>query len=216
MKTTFKKFKEKILARADSKGACIDEFERGQKANRKQALKVIKDNMAWLYQGKVITIDDLKFFSSKELLDAGIYINKKVEVKDAYVVALGNSTVEAWDNSTVKAWDNSTVEALGNSTVEALGNSTVKAWDNSTVKAWDNSTVEAWDNSTVKAWDNSTVKAWDNSTVKAWDNSTVEALGNSYINSKNGKHEISDYAICRDYYKDIIYIKKGKFKIVKI
>ena len=152
MKTTFKKFKEKILARADSKGACIDEFERGQKANRKQALKVIKDNMAWLYQGKVITIDDLKFFSSKELLDAGIYINKKVEVKDAYVVALGNSTVEAWDNSTVKAWDNS----------------------------------------------------------------TVEALGNSYINSKNGKHEISDYAICRDYYKDIIYIKKGKFKIVKI
>jgi hypothetical protein len=90
-------------------------------------------------------------------------------IKEQYMLALGNSTVEAWDNSTVKA--------LGNSTVKALGNSTVEAWDNSTVKAWDNSTVKAWGNSTVKALGNSTVKALGNSTVKALGNSTVKALG---------------------------------------
>ena len=158
--------------------------------------------------------------------------DEKVEIRDQFILACGNSTVTAygnstvtaydnstvktWDNSTVTAYGNSTVTAYGNSTVTACGNSTVTAYGNSTVKTWDNSTVKAYDNSTVTAYDNSTVEAYDNSTVKTWDNSTVTAYGNSTVNKYYGKVELkSKLAVIIDHINDRIIVLDKSIVVVQ-
>ena len=183
----FEEIKKEILERAHNARACTIQYKRAyQSENLETLCNVIKDNFWWCCRNNVLDgelIDKYK----KIFSDNKIYHN--VSIKSGFLLASGNSTVEASGNSTVEASGNSTVQASGNSTVKAYdnstvkayGNSTVKAYDNSTVKAYDNSTVEAYDNSTVKAYDNSTVKAFGNSTVKAYDNSTVQAYGNSTV-----------------------------------
>ena len=176
----FEEIKKEILERAHNARACTIQYKRAyQSENLETLCHVIKDNFWWCCRNNVLDgelIDKYK----KIFSDNKIYHN--VSIKSGFLLASGNSTVEAYDNSTVEASGNSTVEAYGNSTVEAYDNSTVEASGNSTVEAYGNSTVEAYDTSTVEASGNSTVKAYDNSTVEAYDNSTVEASGNSYIN----------------------------------
>ena len=187
----FEEIKKEILERAHNARACTIQYKRAyQSENLETLCNVIKDNFWWCCRNNVLDgelIDKYK----KIFSDNKIYHN--VSIKSGFLLASGNSTVEASGNSTVKAYDNSTVKASGNSTVkasgnstvQASGNSTVQASGNSTVKAYDNSTVEASGNSTVKAYGNSTVEAYDNSTVQAYGNSTVQAYGNSYINCRS-------------------------------
>ena len=171
----FEEIKKEILERAHNARACTIQYKRAyQSENLETLCNVIKDNFWWCCRNNVLDgelIDKYK----KIFSDNKIYHN--VSIKSGFLLASGNSTVQAFGNSTV--------QASGNSTVQAFGNSTVQAFDNSTVKAYDNSTVEAYDNSTVQAFGNSTVQAYDNSTVKAFGNSTVEAFGNSYINCRS-------------------------------
>ena len=167
----FEEIKKEILERAHNARACTIQYKRAyQSENLETLCNVIKDNFWWCCRNNVLDgelIDKYK----KIFSDNKIYHN--VSIKSGFLLASGNSTVEASGNSTVKAYDNSTVKAYDNSTVEASDNSTVEASGNSTVQAYGNSTVEAYDNSTVKAYDNSTVEAYDNSTVKAYDNSYI-------------------------------------------
>jgi len=120
-----------------------------------------------------------------------IYSTVKMEKlwQSNYIVARGNSSVEAWENSSVEArenssveaWENSSVEARENSSVVARENSSVVARENSSVEAWENSSVEARENSSVVARENSSVVARENSSVEAWENSSVEARENSSV-----------------------------------
>ena len=179
----FEEIKNEILERARKARACSGQYKRAyQSENIETLCDVIKDNFWWCCRNDVLDgelIDKYK----KIFSDNKIYHN--VSIKSGFLLASGNSTVEAYGNSTVEASGNSTVKAFGNSTVKAYDNSTVKASGNSTVKAYDNSTVEASGNSTVQAYGNSTVKAFGNSTVQAYGNSTVKAFGNSYINCRS-------------------------------
>ena len=179
----FEEIKKEILERAHNARACTIQYKRAyQSENLETLCNVIKDNFWWCCRNNVLDgelIDKYK----KIFSDNKIYHN--VSIKSGFLLASGNSTVEASGNSTVKAYDNSTVKASGNSTVKASGNSTVQASGNSTVEASGNSTVKASGNSTVEAYDNSTVQAYGNSTVKAYGNSTVKAYDNSYINCRS-------------------------------
>ena len=180
----FEEIKKEILERAHNARACTIQYKRAyQSENLETLCNVIKDNFWWCCRNNVLDgelIDKYK----KIFSDNKIYHN--VSIKSGFLLASGNSTVEAY-SSTVKAYDNSTVKASGNSTVQASGNSTVEAYS-STVEASGNSTVEAY-SSTVKAYDNSTVKASGNSTVQAYDNSTVEAYGSTVQASGNSTVE---------------------------
>ena len=179
----FEEIKKEILERAHNARACTIQYKRAyQSENLETLCHVIKDNFWWCCRNNVLDgelIDKYK----KIFSDNKIYHN--VSIKSGFLLASGNSTVEASGNSTVKAYDNSTVKAYNNSTVEAYDNSTVKTYNNSTVEAYDNSTVKAYNNSTVEAYNNSTVEAYNNSTVEAYNNSTVEAYDNSYINCRS-------------------------------
>jgi hypothetical protein len=182
----FEEIKKEILERAHNARACTIQYKRAyQSENLETLCNVIKDNFWWCCRNNVLDgelIDKYK----KIFSDNKIYHN--VSIKSGFLLASGNSTVEASGNSTVKAYDNSTVKASGNSTVKASGNSTVQAYGNSTVKAYDNSTVEASGNSTVQASGNSTVEAYDNSTVQAYGNSTVQAYGNSTVKAYDNSY----------------------------
>ena len=182
----FEEIKKEILERAHNARACTIQYKRAyQSENLETLCNVIKDNFWWCCRNNVLDgelIDKYK----KIFSDNKIYHN--VSIKSGFLLASGNSTVEASGNSTVKAYDNSTVKASGNSTVKASGNSTVQASGNSTVEAYGNSTVEASGNSTVKASGNSTVEAYDNSTVQAYGNSTVKAYGNSTVKAYDNSY----------------------------
>ena len=182
----FEEIKKEILERAHNARACTIQYKRAyQSENLETLCNVIKDNFWWCCRNNVLDgelIDKYK----KIFSDNKIYHN--VSIKSGFLLASGNSTVEASGNSTVEAYDNSTVEASGNSTVQAYDNSTVQAYDNSTVKAYDNSTVQAYGNSTVKAYGNSTVQAYGNSTVEASGNSTVQAYGNSTVEAYDNSY----------------------------
>ena len=168
----FEEIKKEILERAHNARACTIQYKRAyQSENLETLCNVIKDNFWWCCRNNVLDgelIDKYK----KIFSDNKIYHN--VSIKSGFLLASGNSTVEAYGNSTVQAYGNSTVQAYGNSTVQAYGNSTVEASGNSTVQAYDNSTVKAYDNSTVEAYDNSTVQAYDNSYINC--RSTIECV----------------------------------------
>ena len=181
----FEEIKKEILERAHNARACTIQYKRAyQSENLETLCNVIKDNFWWCCRNNVLDgelIDKYK----KIFSDNKIYHN--VSIKSGFLLASGNSTVEASGNSTVKAYDNSTVEAYDNSTVEASGNSTVEAYDNSTVQAYGNSTVKAFGNSTVKAYDNSYINCRstiecvlkDNSIVRKWDTNTIQYVSDN-------------------------------------
>jgi hypothetical protein len=181
----FEEIKKEILERAHNARACTIQYKRAyQSENLETLCNVIKDNFWWCCRNNVLDgelIDKYK----KIFSDNKIYHN--VSIKSGFLLASGNSTVEASGNSTVKAYDNSTVEASGNSTVKASGNSTVEAYDNSTVQAYGNSTVKAYGNSTVKAYDNSYINCRstiecvlkDNSIVRKWDTNTIQYVSDN-------------------------------------
>ena len=181
----FEEIKKEILERAHNARACTIQYKRAyQSENLETLCNVIKDNFWWCCRNNVLDgelIDKYK----KIFSDNKIYHN--VSIKSGFLLASGNSTVEASGNSTVKAYDNSTVEASGNSTVKAFGNSTVEAYDNSTVQAYGNSTVQAYGNSTVKAYDNSYINCRstiecvlkDNSIVRKWDTNTIQYVSDN-------------------------------------
>mgnify|MGYP000857758813 CR=1 FL=1 len=181
----FEEIKKEILERAHNARACTIQYKRAyQSENLETLCNVIKDNFWWCCRNNVLDgelIDKYK----KIFSDNKIYHN--VSIKSGFLLASGNSTVEASGNSTVKAYDNSTVEASGNSTVKASGNSTVEAYDNSTVQAYGNSTVQAYGNSTVQAYDNSYINCRstiecvlkDNSIVRKWDTNTIQYVSDN-------------------------------------
>ena len=171
----FEEFKDIILERARLAEACREQYGRAYRAEDfPQLMEVIRDNFRWAVTHKVVDGDLIDAYR-EEFAAGKIWHNE--DVRDGYLLATGNSTVEATGSSTVNAYGNSTVNAYGNSTVEATGNSTVEAYGSSTVNAYGNSTVKAYGSSTVNAYDSSTVNAYGNSTVKAY--------GNSYITSYN-------------------------------
>ena len=152
----FEEIKKEILERAHNARACTIQYKRAyQSENLETLCNVIKDNFWWCCRNNVLDgelIDKYK----KIFSDNKIYHN--VSIKSGFLLASGNSTVEASGNSTVKAYDNSTVEAYDNSTVKAFGNSTVKAYDNSYINC--RSTIECVlkDNSIVRKWDTNTIQ----------------------------------------------------------
>ena len=144
----FEEIKKEILERAHNARACTIQYKRAyQSENLETLCNVIKDNFWWCCRNNVLDgelIDKYK----KIFSDNKIYHN--VSIKSGFLLASGNSTVEASGNSTVKA--------SGNSTVEASGNSTVKAYDNSYINC--RSTIECVlkDNSIVRKWDTNTIQ----------------------------------------------------------
>ena len=144
----FEEIKKEILERAHNARACTIQYKRAyQSENLETLCNVIKDNFWWCCRNNVLDgelIDKYK----KIFSDNKIYHN--VSIKSGFLLASGNSTVEAYDNSTVQAY--------GNSTVQAYGNSTVKAYDNSYINC--RSTIECVlkDNSIVRKWDTNTIQ----------------------------------------------------------
>ena len=152
----FEEIKKEILERAHNARACTIQYKRAyQSENLETLCNVIKDNFWWCCRNNVLDgelIDKYK----KIFSDNKIYHN--VSIKSGFLLASGNSTVEASGNSTVKAYDNSTVEASDNSTVQTSDNSTVEAYDNSYINC--RSTIECVlkDNSIVRKWDTNTIQ----------------------------------------------------------
>ena len=171
----FEEIKKEILERAHKAGACTEQYKRAYQSDNLETLcNVIKDNFWWCCRNNVLDgelIDKYKEIFSENK----IYHN--VSVESGWLLASGNSTVEAYGNSTVKAYGNSTVEAYDNSTVEAYGNSTVEAYDNSTVKAYDNSYINC--RSTIEC----VIK--DNSIVRRWDTNTIQYVSDELKFEKN-------------------------------
>ena len=145
MNTNFETIKSEILRRAKEAHACTEQFSRAYKSeNMAQLCTVIKDNLRWACNNKVLTVDLLEQYKI-EFSEHEIYVNVSVErgfmlCDSATVKACGNATVEAWGSATVEACGNATVEAWGNATVEACGNATVEAWGNAYCASY--STIE--------------------------------------------------------------------------
>ena len=200
---TFEEIKEELLHRAKEARACADGYRMGLEAeNKADLLKTITENWCWvLVSAKIIDAEYLKDnFTEEELNEAGIYVSG-IHKTSTIAFACGSATVKAFDSATVKAFGSATVKAFGSATVEAFGSATVKAYGIATVKAFDSATV----------------KAYGIATVKAFDSATVEAYDNSYVEDCTGNIRPTDgFAIVKDYYNHRIYIKKGKFEIIKI
>ena len=136
----FEEIKKEILERAHNARACTIQYKRAyQSENLETLCNVIKDNFWWCCRNNVLDgelIDKYK----KIFSDNKIYHN--VSIKSGFLLASGNSTVEAYDNSTVKAYDNSTVEASGNSYINCRSTIECVLKDNSIVRKWDTNTIQ--------------------------------------------------------------------------
>ena len=144
----FEEIKKEILERAHNARACTIQYKRAyQSENLETLCNVIKDNFWWCCRNNVLDgelIDKYK----KIFSDNKIYHN--VSIKSGFLLASGNSTVEASGNSTVKAYDNSTVKASGNSTVKAYDNSYINCRSTIECVLKDNSIVRKWDTNTIQ------------------------------------------------------------------
>ena len=128
----FEEIKKKILERAHNAGACTEQYKRAyQSENLETLCDVIKDNFWWCCRNNVLDgelIDKYKEIFS----DNKIYHN--VSIESGFLLASGNSTVEAYNNSTVKASDNSYINC--HSAIECV------LKDNSIVRRWDTNTIQ--------------------------------------------------------------------------
>lgn len=128
----FEEIKKEILERAHNARACTIQYKRAyQSENLETLCNVIKDNFWWCCRNNVLDgelIDKYK----KIFSDNKIYHN--VSIKSGFLLASGNSTVEASGNSTVKAYDNSYINCR--STIECV------LKDNSIVRKWDTNTIQ--------------------------------------------------------------------------
>ena len=136
----FEEIKKEILERAHNARACTIQYKRAyQSENLETLCNVIKDNFWWCCRNNVLDgelIDKYK----KIFSDNKIYHN--VSIKSGFLLASGNSTVEAYGNSTVKAYDNSTVKASGNSYINCRSTIECVLKDNSIVRKWDTNTIQ--------------------------------------------------------------------------
>ena len=136
----FEEIKKEILERAHNARACTIQYKRAyQSENLETLCNVIKDNFWWCCRNNVLDgelIDKYK----KIFSDNKIYHN--VSIKSGFLLASGNSTVEASGNSTVEASDNSTVEASGNSYINCRSTIECVLKDNSIVRKWDTNTIQ--------------------------------------------------------------------------
>ena len=128
----FEEIKKEILERAHNARACTIQYKRAyQSENLETLCHVIKDNFWWCCRNNVLDgelIDKYK----KIFSDNKIYHN--VSIKSGFLLASGNSTVEAYDNSTVEASGNSYINCC--STIECV------LKDNSIVRKWDTNTIQ--------------------------------------------------------------------------
>ena len=128
----FEEIKKEILERAHNARACTIQYKRAyQSENLETLCNVIKDNFWWCCRNNVLDgelIDKYK----KIFSDNKIYHN--VSIKSGFLLASGNSTVEAYDNSTVEASGNSYINCR--STIECV------LKDNSIVRKWDTNTIQ--------------------------------------------------------------------------
>ena len=136
----FEEIKKEILERAHNARACTIQYKRAyQSENLETLCNVIKDNFWWCCRNNVLDgelIDKYK----KIFSDNKIYHN--VSIKSGFLLASGNSTVEAYGNSTVEAYDNSTVQAYGNSYINCRSTIECVLKDNSIVRKWDINTIQ--------------------------------------------------------------------------
>ena len=128
----FEEIKKEIRERAHNARACTSQYKRAyQSENLETLCNVIKDNFWWCCRNNVLDgelIDKYK----KIFSDNKIYHN--VSIKSGFLLASGNSTVQAYDNSTVEAYDNSYINCR--STIECV------LKDNSIVRKWDTNTIQ--------------------------------------------------------------------------
>lgn len=128
----FEEIKKEILERAHNARACTIQYKRAyQSENLETLCNVIKDNFWWCCRNNVLDgelIDKYK----KIFSDNKIYHN--VSIKSGFLLASGNSTVEASGNSTVQAYGNSYINCR--STIECV------LKDNSIVRKWDTNTIQ--------------------------------------------------------------------------
>ena len=136
----FEEIKKEILERAHNARACTIQYKRAyQSENLETLCNVIKDNFWWCCRNNVLDgelIDKYK----KIFSDNKIYHN--VSIKSGFLLASGNSTVEASGNSTVKAFGNSTVKAYDNSYINCRSTIECVLKDNSIVRKWDTNTIQ--------------------------------------------------------------------------
>ena len=77
MKTTFEELKAELLLKAKNKNACESGYSQAEKCEtEKELVQVIVDNFGWVWDNKIITIEDLNKFNSDLLQSVGIFINK--------------------------------------------------------------------------------------------------------------------------------------------
>ena len=136
----FEEIKKEILERAHKAGACTEQYKRAYQSDNLETLcNVIKDNFWWCCRNNVLDgelIDKYKEIFSENK----IYHN--VSVESGWLLASGNSTVEAYGNSTVEAYDNSTVKAYDNSYINCRSTIECVIKDNSIVRRWDTNTIQ--------------------------------------------------------------------------
>ena len=136
----FEEIKKEILERAHNARACTIQYKRAyQSENLETLCNVIKDNFWWCCRNNVLDgelIDKYK----KIFSDNKIYHD--VSIKSGFLLASGNSTVEASGNSTVKAYGNSTVKAYDNSYINCRSTIECVLKDNSIVRKWDTNTIQ--------------------------------------------------------------------------
>lgn len=128
----FEEIKNEILKRAHTVGACVEQYRRALNNESIEKLcDVIKDNFHWCCVNSVIDgylIDKYKDDFAQN------YIYHNISITSGFLLASGNSTVDASDSSTVEASGNSYI--ICNSTIECTLNelSIVRRWDTNTIQ----------------------------------------------------------------------------------
>ena len=128
----FEEIKKEILERAHNARACTIQYKRAyQSENLETLCNVIKDNFWWCCRNNVL---DGELIDKYKKIFSDNKIHHNVSIKSGFLLASGNSTVQAYDNSTVEAYDNSYINCR--STIECV------LKDNSIVRKWDTNTIQ--------------------------------------------------------------------------
>ena len=98
---SFEDFKKQFIIDCKNNSACEPEFKKViASINWNELLTVIKNNIQWCVNAKIISLPVLSLVPDDELVKVDIYLNKKDLELTKQACELWNSTATLWENST--------------------------------------------------------------------------------------------------------------------
>jgi hypothetical protein len=236
-KPTFKEYLKDHIKRAEKAGVTCEEFDKVKRVKTQGSfLKILADNISYLYDEKIVELKHLQFFDQKELLKVGIYITGNHSIDKGAVFIGGDVTInDVWGGTIKYVWGGTindvrggTINDVRGGTINDVRGGTINdVWGGTIKYVWGGTINDVWGGTIKYVWGGTIKYVWGGTindvrggTINDVWGGTIKYVWGGTINDVWGNIDrigkISNLGVVKCMKENKIYVKKGKFEIVEL